>query len=171
MPLLESFMEHSNENQMGNSYLQRLFAYDTEANRQTLQSMIATEQLDPKNWQLFAHMLAAKEVWLARITGRETAGLVVWPEPDRDRSEEQLDRIDRDYRNYLDTLSDSETDRVVEYRTSRGEPFATPVGDVLHQVLFHGSYHRGQIAQSIRESGGTPAVTDFIFYARHGDRL
>jgi len=30
----------------------------------------------------------------------------------------------------------------------------------------HSVYHRAQIAMAIKEAGGTPAVTDFIAYAR-----
>jgi uncharacterized damage-inducible protein DinB len=35
-------------------------------------------------------------------------------------------------------------------------------------VVMHSAYHRGQIASHMRESGQTPAYTDFIHAMRQG---
>jgi len=35
-------------------------------------------------------------------------------------------------------------------------------GETILQVVFHGTYHRGQTATRIRELGGEPPLTDFI---------
>ena len=39
---------------------------------------------------------------------------------------------------------------------------------MLTHVVMHSAYHRGQIASHMRESGLTPAYTDFIHGIRQG---
>ena len=56
----------------------------------------------------------------------------------------------------------------VGYRNSLGEYWTSTVGDILTHVAMHGAYHRAQIAAALRESGCTPAYTDFIHAARQG---
>ncbi len=41
-----------------------------------------------------------------------------------------------------------------------------PVEDILTQLFGHSWYHRGQIAARVRELGGEPAATDFVFFTR-----
>jgi uncharacterized damage-inducible protein DinB len=43
----------------------------------------------------------------------------------------------------------------------------------LMHVALHGAYHRGQIAQVIRQGGGEPVNTDFITFQRlrRGDEI
>jgi uncharacterized damage-inducible protein DinB len=40
------------------------------------------------------------------------------------------------------------------------------VEDILTQLFGHSSYHRGQVALLIRDLGGEPAVTDYVFWVR-----
>ena len=57
----------------------------------------------------------------------------------------------------------------VAYVNSKGEHFTSSVSDIITHVLAHGSYHRGQIASSLRDAGHEPAYTDFIHAVRaHG---
>jgi uncharacterized damage-inducible protein DinB len=56
--------------------------------------------------------------------------------------------------------------REVAYRNSAGQAFTNSVADILAQVALHGSYHRGQLALLVRQGGASPAVTDFIVFAR-----
>ena len=56
----------------------------------------------------------------------------------------------------------------IGYRNTRGEYWTSTVGDILTHVVMHGTYHRGQIAAAVRDSGGAPAYTDFIHAARQG---
>jgi uncharacterized damage-inducible protein DinB len=58
--------------------------------------------------------------------------------------------------------------RTIAYKNSQGEPWTSRVGDVLSQVLFHGAYHRGQIASALRAAGHAPPNTDFIHATRRG---
>lgn len=67
---------------------------------------------------------------------------------------------------YFDQVTDSDLDRVFEYKSYEGERFRNSVGDIFTQLFGHSWYHRGQIASLVRSMGGEPAVTDFVFWTR-----
>ena len=56
--------------------------------------------------------------------------------------------------------------RQAEYVNSKGERYVSSVEDILTHVVFHGAYHRGQIAAKMREAGFDPAYTDYIHAVR-----
>jgi uncharacterized damage-inducible protein DinB len=67
---------------------------------------------------------------------------------------------------YLAGLGDAELDRVFEYRALEGDRFRNRVEDIVTQLFGHSWYHRGQIASLVRELGGEPAATDYVFWVR-----
>ena len=69
---------------------------------------------------------------------------------------EHLEKVDG---NFFETIS---------YKNSKGEPWSSTVLDILTHVIVHSAYHRGQIASHMRETGQTPAFTDFIHAVRQG---
>jgi uncharacterized damage-inducible protein DinB len=58
-------------------------------------------------------------------------------------------------------------DHVLEYRDSKKEQVKMPVYHVLLQVFNHGSYHRGQLVNMLRQLGiDKIPMTDFSIFAR-----
>jgi uncharacterized damage-inducible protein DinB len=115
--------------------------------------------------QLYAHIVAAEAVWLARIAGR-TPDVAVWPALSLDeaaslaqRNAEELDRVVASLR--ADGLA-----REIAYRNSAGDPFQSSLEDILLHVALHGAYHRGQVAMLVRDASGEPAPTDYIAFVR-----
>jgi uncharacterized damage-inducible protein DinB len=117
---------------------------------------------------LQAHVLAAEHTWLSRLQQRDPRH-PVWPTLTLDDCEPLLVENEAGYRAYLDTFTDERLNDVVQYRNAAGQEFATPVIDILLQVITHGGYHRGQIAKIIGREGGKAPFTDFIFFAREGN--
>jgi uncharacterized damage-inducible protein DinB len=72
----------------------------------------------------------------------------------------------REWDDYLAGLDDTELARVFEYRALEGDRFRNRVEDILTQLFGHSWYHRGQVAALIRELGGEPAATDYVFWVR-----
>jgi uncharacterized damage-inducible protein DinB len=68
----------------------------------------------------------------------------------------------------LDTQRDTDMTRVIQYTTLKGDPFQSPLGDILAHVPVHGQHHRGQVNADLRAAGITPPVIDFIAAARSG---
>ena len=66
----------------------------------------------------------------------------------------------------LDQAGDAGLDEVFDYKNLKGEPFSSPLVQILDHLVFHGAYHRGQIAAQVRAEGGTPILTDYIQFTR-----
>jgi uncharacterized damage-inducible protein DinB len=114
---------------------------------------------------LYAHVLGAEHVWLARLEQRAPA-VAVWPAMTLEECE-RLARENRDaFRGYADRLTSDDLRRPVHYRNSAGQEFDSAIEDILVHVAMHGSYHRGQVALLVRDAGAEPQPTDYIAFVR-----
>jgi uncharacterized damage-inducible protein DinB len=150
-------------------HLRKQFAYNDWANREVLAAIenTTTAKPDARSLELAAHILSAETLWLERIR-QQPQSLPVWPKLDLAASRSQADNLRALWRKYLEGLSDESLSKPVTYRNSKGEVWTSTVADILTHVLLHSAYHRGQIASHMRETGETPAYTDFIHAVRQG---
>lgn len=145
--------------------LRRQFVYDEWANQEVLRALRSGG--DQRSIQLATHILAAERLWLERIR-QQPQSSPVWPNADLDQCEAQSAELGRLWREYLNSITDDDLSTEVSYKNTKGEPWTSTVGDILTHVVMHSAYHRGQIASHMRETGQTPAYTDFIHYVRQG---
>jgi len=144
------------------SYYQKLFRYDRWANEQFLETMLR-EVPPPKALQLLAHVVAAEILWQSRLMGRP-APVPVWPSWNIDecrRHVEQLPALWKEFWSSSPSLDDS-----IRYTNSKGEEWTSRIDDVIDHVLFHSTYHRGQIAAELRKAGANVPYTDYIHATR-----
>ena len=120
-------------------------------NRFLRQALKALRQAD-------SYIVGTEWLFLGRLRSEKPA--VVWPDLTLDRIAEQLERLHREWPREL-----GRTD-VIEYVNSKGEKWSSRADDILMHVVIHGAYHRGQIATLVRQSGATPAYTDYIHCIR-----
>lgn len=116
---------------------------------------------------LFAHMIAARELWLHRI-GVEPNSPATLERSGVTRRELQADieRVETKWTQYLDRVDGKELERVFRYRSTEGDNFSNQVEEILAQLSGHSWYHRGQIAMLIQQCDGRPAITDYVFWCR-----
>lgn len=153
---------------MKTSFL-RLFRHADWANRRVLALLQSVNDPPEKARRLFAHVLASEQVWLARLRGEDSSALEIWPELSLEKCAAQVEKNAADYRAYFEKLPATSLNDVITYRNSKGIQFRTLVMDVFTHVSVHGSYHRGQIAQTMRNAGYEPVNTDFITFVREGN--
>jgi len=146
-------------------HLDRLFAHLTWADRRTLQSLREAASPPPKAASLYAHVLSAEHLWLARLTGKVPVH-PVWPDLSLQECVGLSARNEAAYGDFLRGLDAAALARDVAYVNSAGQPFVSKVEDILLHVCLHGTYHRGQVALLLREAGGAPQGTDYIAYVR-----
>lgn len=114
-----------------------------------------------------AHVVAAERLWLERLK-QQPQSTPVWPQADAEECERQSDGLAILWREYLELMTAGDVAQSVSYKNSKGEEWTNTVLDILTHVLLHSAYHRGQIASHMRETGQTPAYTDFIHSVRQG---
>ncbi|MBI5155569.1 hypothetical protein HZA57_10070 [Candidatus Poribacteria bacterium] len=143
-----------------------LIGYEDWANQQVLEAMEAAGQPDSNAVDLLAHTLAARRVWLYRLTNQSTDGMDVFPHATLDECHRDAVECSALWSEYAVRLTAEELARLLDYRNLRGEPYQNFVWAVLMHLATHGAYHRGQAARAMRAAGQTPATTDFILWAR-----
>jgi len=146
----------------------RLLTYDAWGNRAALASLrLSTQAPTSRACAITAHLIGAGRLWLDRLHGRPPSG-DVWPSLSLDDCETGFRDLEEAWSRYLDGLEAAGLARTIAYTNSKGEPWESRVSDVLLHVALHGTYHRGQIATLVRQSGQTPAYTDFVEATRRG---
>lgn len=113
----------------------------------------------------FAHILAAEEVWLARLCNR-TPKCGVWPSFEEVKSKELLEETHQGYQEYLNSLDHISIEDAISYVNSAGNSFATKISDILIHVCLHSQYHRGKVNLMLKEMDLPPIPTDYIAFVR-----
>lgn len=147
--------------------LARDFAWNDWANRETLSSLLRAGEPPRRAVALLGHLVGTEHLWRARILGSKSP-MAVWPELTLKACGEEISRLAGLWRDLLEGPRGARLDKSVAYVNSKGERYTSSVQDILRHVVFHGAYHRGQIAAKMRESGFEPAYTDYIHAIRQG---
>jgi uncharacterized damage-inducible protein DinB len=114
-----------------------------------------------------SHIFAAERLWLERLK-QQPQSVPVWPQLDLQQCREQAVALERLWHEYLELATAGDISQSVAYKNSKGEAYNSAIIDILTHVVLHSAYHRGQIASHMRESGHTPAYTDYIHAIRQG---
>ena len=116
--------------------------------------------------KLFRHILIAEQVWVTRLEGKSTAHLKLWEESDVASLEALVRGNEERYKRYIDGLTETDLDRMLDYANQSGTKFRTSIREILIHVALHGQYHRGQINSALRRQSGKPVGLDPILFAR-----
>lgn len=115
---------------------------------------------------LFSHILSAEKVWFARLQGIDSSQIPIWSDMNMLQCAELIMQNEMTITTYLTNLNESDLDRLVAYKNSKGIEFKNSVRDILMHVAMHGQYHRGQINTRLRATGNVPVNVDFINFVR-----
>lgn len=145
--------------------IRRLFEHLQWADESVLDSLRAGGRASLRALELYAHVLGAEAVWLARLRG-VAIRVPVWPPAEFEACAKLMAETHAALAGFIDSLDDASLERTVHYRNSAGAEFDSQIGDILLHVMLHGTYHRGQVALLLRDAGATPAPTDYIAFVR-----
>ncbi len=114
-----------------------------------------------------AHIFGADRIWLDRIHGLlRTAGF----DPGETVTLEWLARewpaLHTRWADWAAGLTDADVRGVFPYRDLKGNPYESPIWQVVLHVVNHASVHRGQVVTMLRQLGHVPPSTDLIAYYR-----
>jgi uncharacterized damage-inducible protein DinB len=147
------------------AYFIQLFNYDLYANQLILKAIIKAK--DPeKPVQLMAHLLSSQQIWLKRCKGEPTMGGVLWPDWKADTFEQLINDNHRGWMNFLDYLDPDDFNKMISYKSLKGESFENKLSDILPHLINHGTHHRAQAGQHLKLAGEDLPITDYIFYLR-----
>lgn len=113
----------------------------------------------------YAHVVGVEELWLSRVQHRPSEA-AIWPAFSASDAAALATKMAVAYTTLVSSLNGASLDAPATYTNSKGQTFATPLGDILLHVALHGQYHRGKVNQMLRQGGADPAPVDFISFAR-----
>jgi uncharacterized damage-inducible protein DinB len=156
--------------------LQELYAYNAWANEQVIQSItgISSEvfEQDLKSSHrsirgTVAHIASAEWIWLRRWKGSSPRQLLSEGEfTTVGKAVARWKEIEIELADFTRQLKESDLERVFSYTTTEGKEFSNILWQAMQHLVNHSSYHRGQIAALLRQTGQTPQSTDLIKYYR-----
>lgn len=105
------------------------------------------------------HIHWADRVWLSRVLGEpmerpEGPVEVEWP------------RVLERWEAWSDSPAAEDLERVIAYRDMKGNPWESPLWQIVLHLVNHATLHRGQVMAMMRQLGVAPPPTDLIFYYR-----
>lgn len=151
--------------------MHKLIEYHTWANR------LITEQVETFPPELFdkqvggsfgsikavmIHLLESDYLWLYRWKGNPLATIPAWQHTDVASMKKLWYPIQDEMVGLSQKISPDEN---INFTTRKGVPYKLPFGEIAIHVSHHGSYHRGQITNMIRDLGQKPVATDYFLFA------
>jgi uncharacterized damage-inducible protein DinB len=112
---------------------------------------------------MLAHIIGAERLWCDRWYGRTSRPQYPATHSGADFRDEWA-RVRTEQRTFIDALSQEALSRDLNYVNMRGDAKSFPLDDLLIHVVNHGTYHRGQMTQLLRDRGRDVPGTDFIVY-------
>ena len=155
------------------AYFRRLFEYERDSNARSLASL---DTVPPSGRErpefrraldLHAHIAASRLMWLYRLGAEPRAPESYNPAHlGMDEVRALVDRMEQGWARYLESLPEVAMDEDLEYDSMASGRFRSSKSEIFTHLAGHTWYHRGQIALLVRAAGGTPPMTDFMFWSR-----
>ncbi len=136
--------------------------YDYWANQEVLK-LIIDNRLKTELGRHYHHILEANTVWYSRIQN-----LPIDPKIWEDDFviEEFPDRTNINYHNMKNLLKETDFNKRIEYKNTKGEIFDSKIEDILSHVFNHSTHHRAQILLLCNQFDIPRPALDFIHYTR-----
>jgi uncharacterized damage-inducible protein DinB len=113
------------------------------------------------------HIYSSEWIWYQRWQGTSAGMLDPTRYPDVEALRTEWLEHESRVRAFVAALDDAAVERVIEYRSLRGEPQRSAIWEMVQHVVNHGTYHRGQVTTMLRQLGSAPPGSmDLIAYHR-----
>jgi uncharacterized damage-inducible protein DinB len=151
----------------------RWFEYEQDAHTKVVRSLetVPAERQTSTEYKravsILGHIAAARGIWLFRLGAAAKPPAAMFPENMALTDvAADFDRVHAQWADYLSSITDEQLARTFDYQSLDAGRFRNRVEEILTQLFGHSWYHRGQIAILVRQAGGPPAATDFVYWCR-----
>ncbi len=111
------------------------------------------------------HILAAEELWLMRWKGISPKTMLDPTYfPDVRSIQAKWSEVELDQWNFVSKISDESLQELVEYQNFKNEVWEYTLWQMMHHMVNHSTYHRGQVVAMLRQLGAAPTQLDFLLF-------
>ncbi len=148
------------------NHFRDLIKYNDWANQRMLITLEEANTEDEGLLTMFSHIISAQIIWLNRIKDLPTSPFPIWEKYKLRGLRTMTMESSTNWFNYIEEHQFSTFEEMIFYKNSQGKRYENTIREIITQVVNHSTYHRGQLAQSMKASGIQPPRTDFMAYAR-----
>ena len=157
--------------------LSQLAAHNIWANQKLLEVILALREEKQKQevpssfnslYKTVLHMYHAESVWWQRMKLQERINLPMetFKGSMQELATEMLQQ-NRQWQEWINSATEPMLDHVFQYYNQKKESFKQPIFQMILHVFNHGTYHRGQLVNMLRQLGiDKIPQTDFIVWSR-----
>jgi len=159
---------------MNKQEIELLYRYNRWANATVLKAIarLNPDQLTkklggsfPSVLETLVHIMGAEWIWLMRWKGTSPAALLPASEfQDLNSIKARWREIEAEQTDFIGKVTEAALQASLKYLNTKGQPYEYPLGRVMQHLVNHGSYHRGQLTNFLRQLGAEPAPTDLLVY-------
>jgi uncharacterized damage-inducible protein DinB len=113
----------------------------------------------PSLVRMFAHVYGADLNWLKRWKGSSPTESPFFDLASMAEVRQKWDALEAEQHAFVESLTDADLDRTIDYKTSRGEAYSVALGVLLQHVANHATHHRSEIATMLTLLSGSPPDT------------
>jgi uncharacterized damage-inducible protein DinB len=110
------------------------------------------------------HVYAADRIWFGRILGAAPKTFVSDADYQLSVLKQDWPALNARWQDWAAGIEDSGA--VIHYQDLKGNPWQSPVWQIVLHVVNHATSHRGQVAGFLRALGHTPPPLDLIVFYR-----
>ena len=119
----------------------------------------------PSVRETLVHIMGAEWIWLRRWKGVSPPALLSAAEfPDLISIKHRWPEIEAEQMEFVAGMTDALLQQPLKYVNLKGQLFEYPLVRVMQHLVNHGSYHRGQVTNFLRQLGAQPIATDLLVY-------
>ena len=121
----------------------------------------------PSIYDYLAHLYSSDSIWLDRLLGKPAGAREDYKAPGCTWELRDAWLVVHDkFIAWAEGISESEWSREIAYKSMAGVPNQSPLWQIVLHVVNHGTHHRGQISNMLRQVGQKPVNLDLIAYYR-----
>jgi uncharacterized damage-inducible protein DinB len=109
------------------------------------------------------HLLDSDFLWLNRWKGIPLADIPAWKRDTLPEIVKIWSPMQDEMVSIAEALENEPT-KPINFITRKGIPYTMPFEDIAIHVANHGTYHRGQLTNMIRDLGQNPVSTDYFIF-------
>lgn len=154
--------------------IQELYEYNRWANARTLDaaSKLTADEFTKDLRSSYrsvrdtlTHVMSAEWIWLMRWKGISPKAMLAPSDfPTISLLRARWAEVEREQAEFVSSVTDKDLDTMIAYVNMKGERWTYPLWQMMHHVVNHSTYHRGQVTTMLRQLGAEPVATDFLVF-------
>lgn len=148
------------------NHFRDLIKFNDWANQRMLITLEDAEVSDDELLKMFSHIISAQIIWLNRIKDLPTSPFPIWEQYKLSELRTMTMESSTNWFHYIEEHQFQTFEEMIFYKNSQGKRYENTIREIITHVVNHSTYHRGQLAKSMKTLGIEPPRTDFMAYAR-----